>query len=220
MEVFSTDSPRAELARTGGGLHAGLDIGPLEFFTEVYAVAKVEHRQVGEMLRQMFVLGRLPDSLVEILIVRGATLIEKKLRNDPEVLAKIKRINPHYEEEMEALNRQTAQDIARKPKTAKQLERERAMDQVNAEINQSMEHIAAALKFYESFRLSDGTLLRDADRSKLALEAEKEKAMADCHIGNFDFYSSLVKRMSADQIVSQVFKPHEIANLRARYGAL
>ena len=78
------------------------------------------------------------------------------------------------------------------------------------------EKIDAALSFYESWRLSDGTPLGLATKSKLLAEAEREEIIASGHHRNVSFYRSLASKLKGEQTLQDAV-PLDVAHkLRER----
>jgi hypothetical protein len=159
------------------------------------------------------------DPLLEYLLGRGITVFMHDQRARDRLELKILKLDPEHYEKLAA--EQAANAARPRSKSAIRRELIAAEKQVQAQerVVGHAKKMLAAVTFYESWKLSDGTALGDATKAVLAAESTKERNISDGHVKNVKFYSALAKKLTGEQTVNDAVPLGDAHKLREKIYA-
>jgi hypothetical protein len=157
------------------------------------------------------------DPVLEFLLDRAVTAFMQDTRARDRLELKLLKLDPEHFEKL----KQEQAAIAAKPRSKAAIRRDAVAkekhDDAQKRFVQYATKMAAALAFYDSWKLADGTTLGDATKAKLTVEAAQSKARGIGHIRNAQFYTSLAKKLTGDQTVGEVIPLTDAHRLREKF---
>lgn len=160
-----------------------------------------------------------PDPVLEFLLDRAVTAFMQDSRARDRLELKVLKLDPDHFEKLKLAQA----SLAAKPRSKASIRRDviaaAKHNEAQARVTRYATKMVAALAFYDSWKLSDGTALGDATKTKLASESTREKARGVGHLKNAQFYASLAKKLTGSQTVNEAVPLEDAHRLREKYYA-
>lgn len=158
------------------------------------------------------------DPVLEFLIDRAVTGLVQDLRKREKLELKVLRLDPEHYTKLEQ-----ARATAATPRSKASLRRDAITAEKHAAAQERFighaKKMIAALSFYETWKMSDGTHLGDATKTKLLADSTRERSHGKGHMRNAAFYAALAKKLTGDQTVNDVVPLEDAHKLRERIYA-
>lgn len=163
-----------------------------EDILEIVADSIVNRVAAAEIALDRYEKGDLSKAVIRALVTCGIREFRKGWRYEERLKFKVLKLDSGWYEKVRAeLAAKENTPASRRKSEQRKLEEDARSEDLKRQTEAAWAPIRLALSFYEKWHLADGTPLGNATHERLVFEASRERASADGHARNAEFYEAM-----------------------------